>query len=70
MSIIDDWEQPKERCVTCGRPLMVHWRGRPCLVQSPATLAKNRPGNYEQLSPREQWEIDKELGILDWDGKD
>ena len=24
---------------------------------------------FEKLTPREQWEIDKELGILDWDGK-
>ncbi|MHC4224521.1 MAG: hypothetical protein ACYSUN_11070 [Planctomycetota bacterium] len=28
------------------------------------TLA-GRPENYETLSPREQWAIDKELGILD-----
>ena len=27
-----------------------------------------RPKNYKDLSPREQWEIDKKLGILDWDG--
>ncbi len=32
--------------------------------------AEKRPDNYESLSAREQWEIDKELGILDWDGKD
>jgi hypothetical protein len=30
--------------------------------------AKRRPANYNDLSPREQWEIDKQLGILDWDG--
>jgi len=29
-----------------------------------------RPKNYGSLSPREQWEIDKKLGILDWDGKE
>jgi hypothetical protein len=29
-----------------------------------------RPRNYFLLSPREQWVVDKELGILDWDGKD
>jgi hypothetical protein len=28
-----------------------------------------RPKNFEKLSPREQWGIDKELGILDWDGE-
>jgi len=32
--------------------------------------AQKRPPNYEKLSPQEQWAIDKELGILDWDGKD
>lgn len=35
-----------------------------------AERAKLRPDNYEQLSPQEQWEADKKLGILDWDGKD
>lgn len=29
----------------------------------------NRPKNYFKLSPERQWEIDKELGILDWEGK-
>lgn len=27
-----------------------------------------RPSNYFELSGNEQWEIDKRLGILDWDG--
>lgn len=27
-----------------------------------------RPNNYPELSPREQWAVDKRLGILDWDG--
>lgn len=27
-----------------------------------------RPKNYLKLSARRQWEIDKELGILDWEG--
>ena len=31
--------------------------------------AKLRPANFEQLSGEDQWEIDKKLGILDWDGK-
>jgi len=33
-----------------------------------AENAKKRPENYEQLSARDQWEVDKGLGILDWDG--
>lgn len=28
-----------------------------------------RPRNYFQLSGEEQWAIDKELGILDWEGE-
>lgn len=31
--------------------------------------AKQRSDNYDDLSPEQQWEEDKELGILDWDGK-
>jgi hypothetical protein len=27
-----------------------------------------RPKNYFRLSAEEQWRIDKELGILDWEG--
>jgi len=27
-----------------------------------------RPRNYFYLSPERQWEIDKQLGILDWEG--
>ncbi len=30
--------------------------------------ALRRPKNYPHLPPSEQWEIDKELGILDWEG--
>jgi len=29
-----------------------------------------RPENYFSLSSQEQWDIDKKLGILDWEGKD
>ncbi len=29
-----------------------------------------RPTNYFKLSSRKQWEIDKNLGILDWEGED
>jgi hypothetical protein len=28
--------------------------------------ALKRPLNYNELSPEEQWSIDKNLGILDW----
>lgn len=28
-----------------------------------------RPKNYFKLSPERQWEIDKQLGILDWAGE-
>jgi len=27
-----------------------------------------RPKDFFSLSPEKQWEIDKSLGILDWDG--
>lgn len=33
-----------------------------------ARKALCRPRNFEDLSPREQWDIDKGLGVLDWDG--
>jgi len=33
-----------------------------------AIAATCRPSNFYQLSGEEQWEIDKQLGILDWDG--
>jgi hypothetical protein len=29
----------------------------------------NRPTNYFKLTPRRQWEIDEDLGILDWRGE-
>lgn len=29
-----------------------------------------RPSNYFKLSPERQWEIDSDLGILDWLGED
>ncbi len=31
-----------------------------------ARRALQRPNNYAKLSARTQWEIDKGLGILDW----
>jgi hypothetical protein len=30
--------------------------------------ARERPVNFLRLSPERQWDIDKELGVLDWDG--
>jgi hypothetical protein len=30
--------------------------------------AMKRPPDYHKLSARRQWEIDDQLGILDWDG--
>jgi hypothetical protein len=33
-----------------------------------AQAATRRPANYSELSSRSQWDIDKTLGILDWDG--
>jgi len=29
-----------------------------------------RPKSYFSLSEREQWDIDKDLGILDWKGEE
>jgi hypothetical protein len=40
--------------------------GRP--LSEGAQQAKRRPIDYCELSPERQWEIDKQLGILDWDG--
>jgi hypothetical protein len=31
--------------------------------------SKGRSENYWQMSPQDQWDEDKRLGILDWDGK-
>jgi hypothetical protein len=50
---------------TCGMIYCPHKEER----NSDWKQATKRPANYEKLSPREQWEIDKELGILDWDGE-
>ena len=30
--------------------------------------AMQRPSDFNKLSPETQWGIDKNLGILDWDG--
>lgn len=37
-------------------------------TETPEERAKLRPADFMLLSPREQWEIDKQLGILDWEG--
>ena len=31
-------------------------------------LALQRPADYYQRSPQDQWAIDKRVGILDWEG--
>ena len=36
---------------------------------TPAEKAKGRSANYHHMSAQEQWDEDKRLGILDWDGK-
>lgn len=33
-----------------------------------AQRASCRPSDYAELSPQVQWDIDKSLSILDWDG--
>lgn len=30
--------------------------------------ALKRPKNYDSLDSYQQWQIDRDLGILDWDG--
>lgn len=32
-------------------------------------MAQKRSPDYGHLTPEQQWEEDKRLGILDWDGK-
>lgn len=50
--------------IGCSRPLPV-----PDNLGPMASAAQRRPANYNQLSGEQQWEIDKSLGILDWDGR-
>jgi len=33
-----------------------------------ARAAQRRPSNFDRLLPEEQWAIDRQLGVLDWDG--
>jgi hypothetical protein len=44
---------------------------RPRLINGKGPLARaaeHRPENFLKLSMQERWDIDKKLGILDWDG--
>jgi hypothetical protein len=41
--------------------------GKPLGPQAEA--ATRRPANYAELGPQSQWDVDKNLGILDWDGE-
>ncbi len=34
-----------------------------------AQAAAMRPSNFDELPEKKQWDIDKALGILDWDGR-
>jgi hypothetical protein len=34
-----------------------------------AEAATHRPKDYCEMSPQAQWDVDKRLGILDWDGE-
>lgn len=38
------------------------------LLSASAKKALERPLNFDDLPPREQWAIDDRLGLLDWNG--
>ena|ERR1051326_2836078 len=40
------------------------------LPKSRYERAQLRPANFSSMTPAEQWAVDKDLGILDWDGSD
>lgn len=45
--------------------------GPPQLIDGKGLLARaaeRRPENFHDLDPQAQWDVDKRLGILDWDG--
>lgn len=46
----------------------IHPRPTSITLGPMAKKSVGRPYNFNDLSPHDQWEIDKELGILDWDG--
>ncbi len=48
----------RRKAKEAGRPLGPH-----------AEAATRRPASYCELSTQSQWDIDKRLGILDWDGE-
>lgn len=59
-----------ERRYACGH---LHVRPEPaptacvvCSTDPPEVRAKRRPLNYVLLSAEDQWNVDKELGLLDW----
>lgn len=46
-----------------SRPFTTHFTSIDALLTDIGW--KRRPDNYEGLSPREQWAVDKKLGLLD-----
>jgi hypothetical protein len=53
-------------CGSCVRHKCHHGEW---VTMPPAERVKMRPTNFESLSAEEQWQIDKRLGILDYDGR-
>ncbi len=45
-------------------------RKRTGLPRSLYERAQLRPANFAEMTPEKRWAVDKELGILDWDGTD
>lgn len=60
-AVIDDMVKEHQSTIDALRAI-------PVPVSEMAERARRRPSNYNKLSGQEQWDIDKELGILDWDG--
>jgi hypothetical protein len=67
-SIRDRPEDVRRACGECVPVRVLITYMESTTYRPPAVRAKLRPANYLELEPREQWEIDKRLGILDWDG--
>ena len=59
-------EGPFVRCPDCIR--LEPYPASQMMKGPQATAAERRPTNFGALSAQEQWDIDKRLGILDWDG--
>lgn len=51
-------------------PITAANNSKPKTQKEMAEAAKQRSPNHDDLSPQEQWDEDKRLGILDWDGND